>query len=222
MTLDFLSLYNECAGQPWSMFDNDAESIEDFESAMRISINKATSTLWNYQPWSFRKDKSTIKLKAGRAEYEAPNGLLLRKVIDGTQRYGVKYSGKFLEYEPDFELLDEKTGEPESFYIDGDTIYIYPTPDDAYKIELHYLRQPYALTEDDDVAYELVNDTDYINIPEKYETLFKNCVISLAMMYAIAEPTDENYAGYERQYEDALAVLLKYCKNGLVDKNIVW
>lgn len=222
MTLDFLSLYNECAGQPWSMFDNDAESIEDFESAMRISINKATSTLWNYQPWSFRKDKSTIKLKAGRAEYEAPNGLLLRKVIDGTQRYGVKYSGKFLEYEPDFELLDEKTGEPEYFYIDGDTIYIYPTPDDAYKIELHYLRQPYALTEDDDVAYELVNDTDYINIPEKYETLFKNCVISLAMMYAIAEPTDENYAGYERQYEDALAVLLKYCKNGLVDKNIVW
>ena len=42
------------------------------------------------------------------------------------------------------------------------------------------------------------------------------------MMYAIAEPTDENYAGYEKQYEDALAVLLKYCKNGLVDKNIVW
>lgn len=222
MTLDFLSLYNECAGQPWSMFDNDAESIEDFESAMRISINKAVSVLWNYQPWTFRKDTSVIKTKAGRNQYEMPDGLLLRKVIDGTQRYGIKYKGKFLEYEPDFELLDEKEGEPEYFYIDGDTIYIYPTPDDAYKLDLVYLKQAYALTEDDDVAYELVNDTDYINIPEKYEKLFKNCVISLAMMYAIAEPTDENYPGYEKQYEDALAVLLKYCKNGLVDKNIVW
>ena len=39
MTLTFLDLYNECAGQPWSMFDNDAESAVDFESAMKISIN---------------------------------------------------------------------------------------------------------------------------------------------------------------------------------------
>ena len=90
MALTFLDLYNECAGQPWSMFDNDAESIEDFESAMRISINKAVSVLWNYQPWSFRKDTSVIKTKAGRNQYEMPDGLLLRKVIDGTQRYGIR------------------------------------------------------------------------------------------------------------------------------------
>ena len=66
MTLNFLDLYNECAGQPWSMFDSDAESIEDLESALKISINKAISFLWNYQPWSFRyatQNSKTTELK---------------------------------------------------------------------------------------------------------------------------------------------------------------
>jgi hypothetical protein len=46
MTLTFIDLYNECAGQPWSMFDAEAESQDDFETALKISINKAISYLW--------------------------------------------------------------------------------------------------------------------------------------------------------------------------------
>lgn len=220
--LTLLDIYNECAGQPWSMFDNDAISKEDFESAMKISINKALSYLWNYQDWSFRFAKKTTRTKPNIAEYSLPNGTLIRKTIDGTERYGIKYEGNYLAYEPSYELLDEETGEPESFYISGDKYYIYPTPDASYVINLSYLKLTSVLSEKDEPKYELEEDTDYIDIPEKYEVIFKNCLISLSMMYAIAEETDENYSAYRKQYEDALMVLMKYCKDTITNKNIVW
>ena len=222
MTLTFLELYNECASQPWSMFDNDAESIEDFESAMRMSINKAVSFLWSYQPWSFRLRTSAIKTKQGKAGYSMPDGILVKKAIDGVVRYGVKYDGECLPYEPSYELLDEAEGAPESFYVEGDTLYIYPTPDDVYTINLQYLALPYALNNDDEEVYEMKNDDDYVNIPEKYESVFKNCVISLAMIYVIADESDENHSGYVKQYEDALSTLMQYCTDTIVGKYITW
>lgn len=222
MTLTLINLYNECASQPWSMFDSGAESIEDFESAMKISINKAVSYLWNQQPWSFRIQKRNIKTKINQASYNLPDGNLIRKTINGVQRYGIKYNKTYLEYAFDCDLLDELKGEPEKFYIEADKLYIYPVPDDIYQINLSYLLLPYGLNKDEEEIFELVNEDDYINIPEKYEALFKNCVISLAMMYAIADESDENYSGYKQQYDDSLNVLLKYCKNSVIDRFIVW
>ena len=225
MTITFLDLYNEVAGQPWSMFDADAESMDDLESSLRISINKATSYLWNLYPWSFRKNISKIRTKAGKAEYDLPIGLLQRKTIDGSQRYGIKYNNKFLSYRDDYEVLDnieETSGEPTDFYIDGDKLYIYPTPDDTYTISISYLSATYSQSEDEEDKFSFTEDSDILNIPEKYEEIFKNCVISLSMLYAIADETDENYSGYQRQYDDALQILMKYCKDSIVDKYIVW
>lgn len=222
MTLTFLDLYNECAGQPWSMYDADAESVDDLETALKISVNKAVSYLWNFQAWSFRIAETTIKTKANKAYYSMPNGNIQKKVISGVTKYSIKYNGTSLEYLQDYEEQDEAAGEPEYFYIEKDYIYIYPTPDAAYTINVKYLKIPIGYDEDGNAIYELTNETDYIDIPEKYEKLFKNCIISLAMIYAIADESDENHSGYEKQYEDSLAILLKYCKNGLMDKSLVW
>jgi len=189
---------------------------------MRISINKAINFLWNYQPWSFRAAKRTLRTKPNIANYNAPNGQLLKKTIAGVERYGIKYGKTYLMYEPSYELLDDQTGAPEYFYISGDTIYVYPTPDDVYELTLNYIKLPFGLSSSGEELYELKEDDDYINIPEKYETLFKNCLISLAMIYAIADESDENHSGYLKQYEDALGILIDYCKSGIVNKNIVW
>ena len=222
MTLTFLDLYNECASQPWSMYDADAESIDDLESALKISINKAISYLWNYQPWSFRIQKQTIKLKPGRTSYSLPAGTILKKTINTVQNYCVACDGRYLEYTNDYDFLDDTTGTPTHFYVQGETINFYPVPDESKVVNITYALQPYGLNEDYEKLYELKEETDYLNIPERYESLFKNCLISLAMMYAIADENDENYSGYQRQYEDSLGVLLKYCRNSIVDRNIVW
>lgn len=222
MTLTLLNLYNECASQPWSMYDSDAETIDDIEAALKISINKAISYLWNLQDWSFRLNNQTIKAKTNRASYSMPNGNILKKTIKGVEKYYVRYNNSFLDYIYDIDSLEEDTGEPEYFYIENDTLYLYPTPDDSYTISVKYLLFPYGLSDDGEQVNELTEDDDYINIPEKYETLFKNCVISLAMMYAIADESDENYSGYKKQYEDALGVLDKYCKNSVADRYVRW
>lgn len=222
MTLTFLDIYNECAGQPWSMFDADAESVDDLETALKISINKAISYLWNYKQWSFRLQKLKLRTRTGRAEYSLPDGEIVEKIIDGSQKFGIIYDGKYLNYLDEYDTLEDREGEPESFYIEGESLYIYPTPDDVYTINLTYFLAPFGLNSNYEEIYELKEEDDYINVPEKYEVYFKNCLISLAMMYAIADENDENYSGYKKQYDDSLMTLLKYCKDNIKNRNVVW
>lgn len=222
MTLTFLDLYNECAGQPWSMFDNDATSVEDLESALKISINKAASFLWNYQPWSFRIKTNQSMTKANVNKYLMPDGTIVRKVNNDSIKYGIRCNGNRLSYIEDYDSLDDKTGEPESFWVEGEYFYLYPTPDNRYTITVDYLSIPYCINEDNKYIYEMENESDRIDIPEKYEKIFSNSLISLAMMYAIADETDENYSGYRKQYEDSLSVLFKYCRDKSYDRKIVW
>lgn len=222
MAITFLELYNEVAGQPWSMFDADAESIEDLESALKTSINKAASHIWNLKPWSFRVQDMKTKLVSGRNKIPMPNGRLVKESMEGKTTYGIKCNGKPLEYIEDYNSLEDKTGTPEGFYVKGENIYFYPTADSIYTIEISYLLLPYALNEDEEEIFELINETDTLNIPNKYSALFRNCLISLAMVYAIADESDENHSGYQRQYEDALSTLIDYCNTPLINRKLFW
>ena len=221
MTLTFLDLYNECAGQPWSMYDNDVQSSEEFETAMKISINKAVSYLWNLYPWKFRLNNIKIKTKPNKTKYVLPDGTIAKKTIVGTKKHCVRYEGDYLEYAPNYTVLDEEFGEPKEFYVDGDDLYIYPTPDDVYVLSIDYFSAPIGIKEDGTEIYELVDDTDQLNIPEKYETYFKNAVISKAMLYAITDQSDENDSGYREQFNDALNVLRTYCYNDVKERKII-
>ena len=222
MAITFLELYNEVASQPWSMFDADAESIDDLEGSLKTSINKAISHLWNLQPWSFRVQDMKTRLATGRNKIPMPNGKLLKESSNNKTTYGIKCNGKPLEYLADYDALEEKTGTPEGFYLKGENIYFYPTADNTYTIDITYLMLPYALTEDGEEIYELKEETDVLNVPDKYSALFRNCLISLAMIYAIADENDENHSGYQRQYEDALETLIDYCNTPLVDRILFW
>lgn len=221
MVLKFIDLYNECAGQPWSMYDNDVEDKEDFETAMKISLNKAISYVWNLHPWTFRKNTLRLKTKATKANYTIPDGIIATKTISDSKKYCVRYEGNYLDYNPNYSILDEQEGEPEFFYVDKEDFYLYPTPDDTYIISIDYYLAPFGLNEDEEEIYELSENDDYINIPEKYEIYFKNAVISKAMLYAITDQNDENDSGYREQYNDAMATLLKYCYDGTTEKRII-
>lgn len=220
--ITFLELYNEVAGQPWSMFDADAESEDDLESALKTSINKAASYLWNLQAWSFRIKEQKSRLVAGKNVLPFPNGKLLKETSNNRTTYGIKCEGKILEYLDDTTDLQQKEGTPEYFYIKGENIYFYPIADKNYQIEMSYLLLPYGLNAEEDEIYELVNEDDTLNIPEKYSALFRNCLISLAMIYAIADENDENHSGYLKQYQDALMTLIDYCNTPLTDRKVYW
>ena len=222
MTIKYIDLYNQVTGQAWSMFDGEVEAQDEFESAVTTSLQKALSALWCSYNFPFRNKTFILKTKPGKELYATPNGNIAQKTVNHKKVYGVKLGNKFLEYEPDYEVLEEKTGEPESFYIKNDNLYLYPTPDDFYKIEIEYWTIYTAKNNLGISKPTLENTNDYIDVPVKYEILFKNALLPLAMTYLIANETDENYSGYKKQYEDAYKILIEYTRGMKIDKTIGW
>lgn len=209
MTITLLDLYNEVTGQPWSMFDGDVESQDEFESTVTLSLQKALGNLWNVYEFPFKLKDYKIVTKKGRASYPTPIGNISR---NGSS-YGIRIGKTPLDYIYDYNEREDAEGKPEYFYIKNDKLYLYPTPDDVYTVNIeYYALYPAvdAITGED--KYTLVNANDYINIPERYEQIFKNALLPLSMVYAIASNSDENHSGYQRQYEDALQILIDFTK----------
>ena len=119
-------------------------------------------------------------------------------------------------------MLEDKVGEPIGFYISNDEIILYPTPDNLYNVTIEYLTLAIGENDFGDSIYSLVNDNDAINIPEKYENIFKNALMTKSMLYAIASESDENYSGYKEQFEKAYKILLNYTSGLNKDKRVIW
>ena len=222
MTLTFLDIYNDVAGQAWSMYDGDAESVDEMESALKSSINKALSELWCSYPFPFRIKNMSFVTREDVNEYATPNGNILKKTVLGEQVYSIRIGKNYLEYLDEFETLETKSGTPTGFYVSNENIYLYPTPDKAYTVNIEYLTL--AIGEDDfgTAVFSLVNDEDTIDIPEKYENIFKNALITKSMLYAIASESDENYSGYKEQYERAYKILLDYTSGLKKERKVFW
>ena len=209
-------------GQAWSMFDGEVEAMDEFESSVTTSIQKALNSLWCSYKFPFRNKTMKFKTRGGVNQYSTPNGNIAQKILKNKKVYGVKIGKNYLEYEPDFETLEDETGTPEKFYVKNDKLFLYPTPDDSYDVEIEYWTIFAACDEDGNSKATLEVDTDYIDIDEKYESIFKAALLPLCMVYAIASDSDENHSGYQRQYEDAYKILVEFTRGIEIDKRIGW
>ncbi len=209
-------------GQAWSMFDGEVEAMDEFESSVTTSIQKALNSLWCSYKFPFRNKTMKFKTRSGVNQYSTPNGNIAQKILKNKKVYGVKIGKNYLEYEPDFETLEDETGTPEKFYVKNDKLFLYPTPDDSYDVEIEYWTIFAACDEDGNSKATLEVDTDYIDIDEKYESIFKAALLPLCMVYAIASDSDENHSGYQRQYEDAYKILVEFTRGIEIDKRIGW
>ena len=160
--------------------------------------------------------------KINVADYSTPNGNILKKSVNGSQVYSVRIGTNYLQFIDNYETLEPKTGLPTSFTIKNDLIYLYPTPDNIYPVSVEYLTLAIGESDFGDAIYTLENDNDSINIPEKYETIFKNALITKSMLYAIASETDENYSGYKEQFAKAYKILLNYTAGINREKRVTW
>lgn len=222
MALTFIDIYNAVAEQAWSMYDADAETKEDFESGLKSSINKALTELWCSYDFPFRIKNHIIKTQKDVNSYDMPTGNILKKSVNDSYVYSIRVDRNYLSLVDDIKTKEEKSGKPKEFQINNDQILLYPTPNDEYTVISEYLEL--AISEDDfgDKRYELKEDEDTIDVPEKLEVLFKNALITKSMLYAIASKGDENYSGYLEQYENAYKDLIKYCNGIDKDKRIVF
>lgn len=223
MSLNLLDIYNKVAGQAWSMFDGEIESEDEFETSLKSSIQKALSFLWCSYPFPFTIRETELKTEAGKKKYDNVNGNIIKRKIDGSKKYCIKLKdGNYLDMIEDFGGLVEATGSPTNFYIKNDNIVLYPTPDKEYTVEIEYQTLQMGKNADDEPIFELVNEDDVIDIPAKYETVFKNALITLSMVYGIADESDENYSSYHRQYRNAYKTLIRYSKGIDKENRITW
>ena len=209
MALTLLNIYNSVASQAWSMFDDEVETKAEFENVLISSINKALSDLWCSTDFPFRRRTEEIILMEDSNEYELPDGNLVPRNINGKKGFMVSIDGEFLDYIETYTPSKHK-GKPTAYYIDNNNIYFSPTPDQNYEVSLDYFTLAIGTDEKGNSIYALNNEADSIDVPEKFEELFKNALITKTMLYAIASDSDENYSNYKKQFDTAYKLLLKY------------
>lgn len=209
MTITLLNLYNEVASQSWSIFDNDAKSDDDFDDALISAINKSLVEIWSSYPFDFRLDTKLIFVQPNIYKYSLPSGTIKQKeTVKGIQ-YKVKLNNRYLEFIEDYESLEPKIGRPTGFFIVDDKMCFYPMPDKVYRVKVDYYTLAVGFDAYDNPVYRLQKADDYIDIPEQYEQLFINALISKIMMYALVDISDDNYTGYNIQYEKAYKALIR-------------
>lgn len=221
MTITFLELYNKVAEQAWSMYDAEAESQEDFESGLKSSIQKALSELWCSYPFPFRIGDYKVTTQDGVGTYDMPTGNIYKKDVKGKKTYSVRLGTEYLTLTDDIETFDAVKGRPTQFQVYKDKLKFYPIPDGAYDIEIEYEKLEYGEDDFGDKVFKLEDEEDFIDVGDKYEELFKNALITKAMMYAIASKEDENYAGYKEQFDNAYKILREYSIGLDKDKRVV-
>lgn len=217
MTLTFLDLYNTCASQEWSMYDNDASISEDFENSLVIALNKAVTEILYSYPFSFRERTHIIFTLPKMKSYSLPKGLIIK---DNNENYSVKINGRKLKLIKNPLSLEEKSGIPEGFYLRGSNIILYPTPKEKFIVSVEYLSLALGEDKNEEEIFALKNADDIIFVPEYLEEIFKNAVISRTMLNTISCENDENYSAYKKQSEIAYRQFVKFAKGVVVDKKI--
>ena len=216
MTLTLLDLYNTAATQEWSMYDSNAAGKDEFESSLVLAINKAVAEILYSYPFSFRERTHIIITVPNINSYKIPNGIIMK---DEAGNHCIKINSKSLKLLKN-KPTGDKYGIPESFYIQGDKILLYPVPMAQSIITLDYITLAIGEDKDGEEIFVLKDDTDTITVPAHLEELLKNAIIPRTMLNSIASEGDENYSAYKKQSETAYRQLIKYSKGVGLDKAV--
>lgn len=215
MTLTLQKIYEDTTKQAWSIFDSDISSLEDDDAGVINSIQKALSELWLAYPYSFRLKNYETSTEKGEQQYRKPNGDIDKIYITNTD--SKKQELKCIKPQ-----IDDETGLPTGYYIRFNKINLYPIPDNEYELNIEYFTNKPAKNVSGDDIYNLYELTDYINIQEEYEDIFKNALITKAMVMSIASPQNRNYSSYQEQALKAFKTLINSTNTGVDNKSIIW
>ena len=217
MTLTLLDLYNTAATQEWSMYDNDARSGEEFEKSLVLALNKALQEILYSYNFEFRNKTHLLLTVPNINSYDLPTGMIKKNSLGN---YCVKLSGKFLPLIEKPDLLPEKSGMPEGFYLKNDKIYLYPTPTNQAIVVIDYVSLAIGENKEGEEIFALNDEEDIVAVQAHLEKLFTNAVIARTMLNSIASESDENYSAYKKQSETAYRLLIKYAKGADGEKKV--
>lgn len=103
---------------------------------------------------------ATLNTSNGTAGYSVAadadvNGLVSDSLVESASQTRLKH----VDYRYPIEHGGNNTGQPDSFYVQGDKVYLYPVPDGTYTIEYQYYVKPESLS----------SDTQTTELPDEWE-----------------------------------------------------
>ena len=155
------------------LFNEEATSFSELDNTtegklVKQKINALNTQICNQEKieWVFREKVQDLYMIEGINEYECPNGYILTIVPDA-------YPNP-LYYNPNWKFLPKSSGRPIQYWIYGDKIKVFPTPNadnDGFLFKVYYLTNNFAVDSDGFEKSELENETDETLIPNEYRDL---------------------------------------------------
>ena len=166
-------------------------------------LNRAIRVLWNSKEWNFRRQIDTKIIDPITNPY-----LTMPKCIIAQD--GITIKNDPLKYDKNIPFYEEQKGQPEKYYIDNkDRIRFYPTPDKEYELKLETFETSPVVDIENGLKEVFTSENDVLNIPERLENLFIDCLTYFCNEILNGDPTDEEYQEHTFRYSEVYKLLEK-------------
>jgi len=165
-------------------------------------LNRAIRVLWNSKEWNFRRNVVEETLTQLTPYLSMPKGLIAQE--------GITIDNNPLKYDKDIPFYSEAKGTPQRYYIDrNDRIRFYPQPDKDYQVKFELFDTMPVVDEEGNVKREFTASSDVLNISERLEDLFIDCLTYFCNEILNGDPTDEEYQEHTLRYSEVYKLLEK-------------
>lgn len=165
-------------------------------------LNRAIRVLWNSKEWNFRREIIDEKINNSMSYLVMPTCIMARN--------GITIDNKALIYDRELPLYQEINGKPQKYYIDNkDRIKFYPIPDKEYNIKLEIYGTMPIIDAENGLKGNFTSEYDTLNIPERLEDLFIDCLSYFCNEILNGDPTDEEYQEHALREAEVYKLLEK-------------
>lgn len=165
-------------------------------------LNRAIRVLWNSKEWNFRREIKKLFLNTGKNSVAISDYIIAQN--------GVRINNTPIIFDREIPFYDMQTGAPERYFINNqDKIIFYPTPDKKYNLTLETYSTMPVVDKDNTSKSTFTEQTDTINIPERLEGLFIDCLNYFCNEILNGDVTDEEYQEHSLRYSEVYKLLEK-------------
>lgn len=187
----------------WGIDDPDPAALEDVQKNVIQAVQQANAYVWGYEPLWFTAANGKEVLEAGSDCIPAPDGKLFKIWLEGGTDY--------LEFVPEPDFLPPAVGTPDKYWLEFDgrqqLIRFYPAAAANQFVRYSYISVYKARNKDGQLIANLSANDDVLNVPEYLEDAYLAALKPMAMVYLIADSTDENYQPYRDQFLQQYEIL---------------
>lgn len=175
-------------------------------------LNRAIRVLWNSKEWNFRREVKKSVLFTGKSTISMSNYIIAQN--------GIKIDGIPLIYDNDIPFYDTKNGKPEKYYINNrDKIILYPAPDNRYDMTIETFNMLPIAAADGTYKNSITLENDTLNVTERLEGLFIDCLSYFCNEILNGDITDEEYQEHTLRYSEVYKLLEKADQGSLDSSN---